>query len=60
MRRDFGALGVAESRSSLLDHSRRTTAFMPRISYVFSEQHSKIPICSFTKNRFQVGLTSLF
>ena len=34
--------------------------FTPRFSYVFSEQHSNIPIYSFTRNQFQIGLTSLF
>lgn len=34
--------------------------FTPRISYVFSEQHSNIPIYSFTRNQFQIGVTSLF
>jgi tetratricopeptide (TPR) repeat protein len=34
--------------------------FTPRISYVFSEQHSNIPLYSFTRSQFQIGLTSLF
>ncbi len=34
--------------------------FTPRISYVFTEQHSNIPVYSFTRNQFQIGLTSLF
>jgi tetratricopeptide (TPR) repeat protein len=34
--------------------------FTPRFSYVFTEQHSNIPIYSFTRNQFQIGLTSLF
>jgi hypothetical protein len=34
--------------------------FTPRLSYIFSEQHSNIPIYSFTRNQFQIGLTSLF
>jgi tetratricopeptide (TPR) repeat protein len=34
--------------------------FTPRFSYVFTEQHSNIPLYSFTRNQFQVGLTSLF
>jgi tetratricopeptide (TPR) repeat protein len=34
--------------------------FTPRFSYVFSEQHSSIPLYSFTRNQFQIGLTSLF
>jgi tetratricopeptide (TPR) repeat protein len=34
--------------------------FTPRISYVFTEQHSNIPLYSFTRNQLQIGLTSLF
>ena len=34
--------------------------FTPRFSYVFTEQHSNIPLYSFTRNQFQIGLTSLF
>jgi tetratricopeptide (TPR) repeat protein len=34
--------------------------FTPRFSYVFSEQHSNIPLYSFTRNQFQIGVTSLF
>jgi hypothetical protein len=34
--------------------------FTPRFSYVFTQQHSNIPIYSFTRNQFQLGLTSLF
>jgi len=34
--------------------------FTPRFSYVFTEQHSNIPIYSFTRSQFQIGLTSLF
>jgi len=34
--------------------------FTPRFSYIFSEQHSNIPIYSFTRNQFQIGVTSLF
>ncbi len=34
--------------------------FTPRFSYVFTEQHSNIPIYSFTRNQFQIGVTSLF
>ena len=34
--------------------------FTPRISYVFTEQHSNIPLYSFTRNQFQIGVTSLF
>lgn len=34
--------------------------FTPRFSYVFTEEHSNIPLYSFTRNQFQIGLTSLF
>jgi tetratricopeptide (TPR) repeat protein len=34
--------------------------FTPRVSYVFTEQHSNIPLYSFTRSQFQIGLTSLF
>ncbi|HKU55342.1 MAG TPA: surface lipoprotein assembly modifier [Rhizomicrobium sp.] len=34
--------------------------FTPRFSYVFTEQHSNIALYSFTRNQFQIGLTSLF
>ena len=34
--------------------------FTPRLSYVFTEQHSNIPLYSFTRNQFQIGVTSLF
>ncbi len=34
--------------------------FTPRFSYVLTEQHSNIPLYSFTRNQFQVGMTSLF
>jgi hypothetical protein len=34
--------------------------FTPRLSYIFTEQHSNIPLYSFTRNQVQIGLTSLF
>jgi hypothetical protein len=34
--------------------------FTPRFSYVFTEQHSNLPLYSFTRNQFQIGVTSLF
>jgi hypothetical protein len=34
--------------------------FTPRFSYLFTEQHSNIPLYSFTRNQFQIGVTSLF
>ena len=34
--------------------------FTPRLSYIFTEQHSNIPLYSFSRNQFQIGVTSLF
>ena len=34
--------------------------FTPRFSYTFTEEHSNIPIYSFSRNQFQIGLTPLF
>jgi len=45
---------------SLLNRRFDYHGFTPRFSYVFSEQHSNIPLYSFTRNQFQIGLTSLF
>jgi tetratricopeptide (TPR) repeat protein len=45
---------------SLLNRRFEYHGFTPRFSYVFSEQHSNIPLYSFTRNQFQIGLTSLF
>jgi len=45
---------------SLLNRRFEYHGFTPRLSYVFSEQHSNIPLYSFTRNQFQIGLTSLF
>lgn len=45
---------------SLLNRRFEYHGFTPRFSYVFTEQHSNIPLYSFTRNQFQIGLTSLF
>jgi hypothetical protein len=45
---------------TLLNRRLDYHGFTPRFSYVFSEQHSNIPIYSFTRNQFQIGITSLF
>jgi tetratricopeptide (TPR) repeat protein len=45
---------------TLLNRRFEYHGFTPRFSYVFTEQHSNIPIYSFTRNQFQIGLTSLF
>jgi tetratricopeptide (TPR) repeat protein len=34
--------------------------FTPRLSYVFTEQHSNIALYSYSRNQFQIGLTSVF
>jgi hypothetical protein len=41
---------------TLLNRRLDYHGFTPRFSYVFSEQHSNIPIYSFTRNQFQIGL----
>jgi outer membrane protein len=45
---------------SLLNRRLDYHGFTPRISYVFTEQRSNIPLYSFTRNQFQIGVTSLF
>ncbi len=45
---------------TLLNRRLDYHGFTPRLSYVFTEQHSNIPLYSFTRNQFQVGVTSLF
>ena len=45
---------------TLLNRRLDYNGFTPRFSYVFSEQHSNIQIYSFTRNQFQIGVTSLF
>lgn len=34
--------------------------FTPRVAYTYTRQSSSIPLYSFTRNRFEVGLTSAF
>ena len=45
---------------TLLNRRLDYHGFTPRLSYVFTEQHSNIPLYSFTRNQFQIGVTSLF
>ncbi|HVW72859.1 MAG TPA: surface lipoprotein assembly modifier [Rhizomicrobium sp.] len=45
---------------TLLNRRLDYHGFTPRLSYVFTEQHSNIPLYSFTRSQFQIGLTSLF
>jgi outer membrane protein len=45
---------------TLLNRRLDYHGFTPRLSYVFTEQHSNIPIYSFSRNQFQIGVTSLF
>jgi tetratricopeptide (TPR) repeat protein len=45
---------------TLLNRRFEYHGFTPRFSYIFTEQHSNIPLYAFTRNQFQVGLTSLF
>ena len=60
------AFGLARSDDAimlaftLLNRRFDYHGFTPRVSYVFTEQHSNIPLYSFTRNQFQIGLTSLF
>ena len=45
---------------TLLNRRLDYHGFTPRFSYVFTEQHSNIPLYGFTRSQFQVGITSLF
>lgn len=45
---------------TLLNRRFAYHGFTPRLSYVFTEQHSNIALYSFTRNQFQIGLTSVF
>jgi tetratricopeptide (TPR) repeat protein len=45
---------------TLLNRRLDYHGFTPRLSYVFTEQHSNIPLYSFTRNQLQIGVTSLF
>ena len=45
---------------TLLNRRLDYHGFTPRLSYVFTEQHSNISLYSFTRNQFQIGVTSLF
>ncbi|MEO8894627.1 MAG: surface lipoprotein assembly modifier, partial [Rhizomicrobium sp.] len=45
---------------SLLNRRLDYHGFTPRLSYVFTDQHSNIPLYSYTRSQIQLGLTSLF
>jgi hypothetical protein len=45
---------------SLLNRRFDYHGFTPRFSYIFTEQHSNIRLYSYTRNQFQIGITSLF
>ena len=45
---------------SLLSRRLDYNGFTPRFSYIFTDQHSDIPLFSYNRNQFQIGLTSLF
>jgi tetratricopeptide (TPR) repeat protein len=45
---------------SLLNRRFDFYGFTPRFSYTFTEQHSNIALYSYTRNQFQIGLTSQF
>ncbi len=45
---------------TLLNRRFDCHGFTPRITYAFTEQHSNIPLYNFTRNQFQIGVTSLF
>lgn len=45
---------------TLLNRRLDYHGFTPRFSYIFTDQHSDIPLFSYNRNQFQIGLTSLF
>ncbi|HEY4076157.1 MAG TPA: surface lipoprotein assembly modifier [Rhizomicrobium sp.] len=45
---------------TLLNRRFEYHGFTPRFSYIFTEQHSNIALYSYTRNQFQIGVTSLF
>jgi len=45
---------------NLLNRRLDYHGFTPRFSYVFTDQHSNIPVFSYNRSQFQIGLTSLF
>lgn len=45
---------------NLLNRRLDYHGFTPRFAYVFSDQHSDIPLFSYNRNQFQIGLTSVF
>ena len=45
---------------TLLNRRLDYHGFTPRFSYAFTDQHSDIPLFSYARSQFQIGLTSLF
>ena len=45
---------------NLLNRRLDYHGFTPRLSYVFTDQHSNIPLYSYTRSQIQLGLTTLF
>lgn len=67
-RYDEALLGFGKVRSdntqsvqvTLLNRHLVLTRFTPRFSYTFTRQTSSIPLYEFTRNRFEIGLTTIF
>jgi hypothetical protein len=45
---------------SLLNRRLEYHGFTPKFSYSFTDQHSNIALYRYTRNQFQIGLTSQF
>ena len=62
----LAAFGVARADDTamlsftLLNRRFDYHGFTPRFSYVFTQQNSNITLYSYTRNQFQIGVTSLF
>ena len=67
-RYDEALLGFGKVRSdntqsvqvTLLNRHLVLTRFTPRIAYTFTRQTSSIPLYEFTRNRLEIGLTTVF
>jgi tetratricopeptide (TPR) repeat protein len=67
-RYDEALLGFGRKRSdntesvliTLLNRHLVLTRFTPRLSYTFIRQSSTIPLYAFTRNRLEIGLTTVF
>lgn len=67
-RYDEALIGFGKKRSdntqsvqvTLLNRHLVLTRFTPRISYTFTRQSSSIKLYEFTRNRFEIGLTTVF